>query len=136
MPGGQHPGAKAISSTLTTSGPLLSRADLVSAERLGAPAYTALTTFQSTLVARRQQDPPGQQTLRRNLYVRALAPVTNTRTWNLLIDIIAQSGTHLTPTAQTLNDFAVEGERRYWLHVAIDRYTGKVLDQQLEPVYE
>lgn len=67
--------------------------------------------------------------------VRALADVTNTRTWNLLIDIIAQSG-HMSPQAQTLNDFVVEGERRYWLHVAIDRYTGKIVDQQLEPVYE
>ena len=67
--------------------------------------------------------------------VRALADVTNTRTWNLMIDIIAQSG-YLSPTATTLNDFIVEGEKRYWLHVAIDRYTGKIVDQQLEPVYE
>jgi hypothetical protein len=30
----------------------------------------------------------------------------------------------------------VEGERRYWLHVAIDRYTGQVVDKQLEVVNE
>jgi len=68
-------------------------------------------------------------------YVRALAPVTNTRTWNLMIDVVAQSG-HMAPNAGTLNNFVVEGERRYWLHVAIDRYTGQIVDQQLEPVYE
>ena len=67
--------------------------------------------------------------------IRALAGTMNTRTWNLLIDIIAQSG-HLTPTATTLDNFVVEGEKRYWLHIAIDRYTGKIIDQQLEPVYE
>ena len=68
--------------------------------------------------------------------VRALSSVTNTRTWNLLIDVIAQSG-GFTPVATDLNrGFAVQGERRYWLHIAIDRFTGKVVDQQLEPVYE
>jgi Tfp pilus assembly protein PilX len=67
--------------------------------------------------------------------IRALADITNTRTWNLMIDIIAQSG-EMSPTAQTLNDFVVQGEKRYWLHIAIDRYTGKIVAQQLEPVYE
>jgi len=60
---------------------------------------------------------------------------TTTRTWNLLIDIVAQAG-RFTPTATTLANFSVQGEKRYWLHVAIDRYTGQVIDQQLEPVYE
>ncbi len=68
--------------------------------------------------------------------VRALAPVANTRTWNLLIDIIAQAAGLLSPNASSIADFVVQGERRYWLHVAIDRYTGKIIDQQLEPVYE
>jgi Tfp pilus assembly protein PilX len=67
--------------------------------------------------------------------VRAMADSTDTRTWNLLVDIIAQSG-QMTSNAASLNDFAVQGEKRYWLHIAIDRYTGKVVAQQLEPVYE
>lgn len=68
--------------------------------------------------------------------LRALASVTNTRTWNLMIDVIAQSGL-FPPNAQDLaSSFIVQGERRYWLHVAIDRLTGEVVDQQLEPVYE
>jgi hypothetical protein len=71
----------------------------------------------------------------REATVRALADVGQTRTWNLMIDIVAQAGRY-PPTAQTLDQFVVEGERRYWLHVAIDRFTGKVIDQKLEPVTE
>lgn len=66
---------------------------------------------------------------------RTLAEVGQTRTWGLMIDVIAQSGRY-PPTASTLSDFVVEGEKRYWLHVAIDRFTGEVIDQQLEEVFE
>ena len=67
--------------------------------------------------------------------VRALSEVTQTRTWGLLIDVIAQSGRY-PPAATSLDQFVVEGEKRYWLHVAIDRFTGEVIDQQLEEVFE
>jgi len=30
------------------------------------------------------------------------------------------------------HDFVIEGERRYWVHVAIDRFTGQVIDKQIE----
>jgi hypothetical protein len=66
---------------------------------------------------------------------RALAEIGQTRTWNLMIDVIAQSGRY-PPTAAGLAQFVVEGEKRYWLHVAIDRFTGDVIDQQLEEVFE
>ena len=66
---------------------------------------------------------------------RSLAEVTQTRTWGLMIDVIAQSG-RFSPGATQLSRFVVEAEKRYWLHVAIDRLTGKVIDQQLEAVYE
>ena len=66
---------------------------------------------------------------------RALAEVTQTRTWGLMIDVIAQSGRY-PPTASALSGFVVEGEKRYWLHVAIDRFTGEVIDQQLEEIFE
>jgi hypothetical protein len=71
----------------------------------------------------------------RESIARALTEVGQTRTWGLLIDIVAQSGRY-PPTANGLADFVVEGEKRYWLHVAIDRFTGEVVDQQLEAVYE
>jgi hypothetical protein len=70
--------------------------------------------------------------------VRSLAESSNTRTWNLLIDVIGQSGHFLNNSAAVSNggqdNFIVEGERHYWLHVAIDRYTGQVVDEQLELV--
>jgi hypothetical protein len=66
---------------------------------------------------------------------RALSEVSQTRTWVLMIDLVAQSGRY-PPRATTLANFIVEGERRYWLHVAIDRFTGEVIDQELEAVYE
>jgi hypothetical protein len=69
----------------------------------------------------------------REAFVRSLADVGQTRTWNLLIDLVAQAGKYPT-TATSLDQFNVEGQRHYWLHVAIDRVTGKVIDQQLELV--
>jgi len=69
----------------------------------------------------------------RESFIRPLATVGDTRVWNLMIDIIAQTGQYQ-PGAATLDNFTVSTQRRYWLHEAIDRYTGQVLDQNLEPV--
>jgi hypothetical protein len=62
-----------------------------------------------------------------------LADCGQTRVWNLLIDVIAQSGRY-PPSASSLSDFVVQGEKRIWVHVAIDRYTGQILDKQVELV--
>lgn len=62
-------------------------------------------------------------------------------------DVIAQSGRATRPNATSLqNDFVVEGEQHSWIHppsvaaasygVAIDRFTGRVLDRQIETVNE
>ena len=65
-----------------------------------------------------------------------MSSVSQTRVWNVLIDVVAQSG-HYKPTASSLrDDFIVEGEQHYWVHVAIDRFTGEVLDKQIEVVNE
>jgi hypothetical protein len=50
--------------------------------------------------------------------------------------MIAQPGRYKPNAASLQNDFIVEGEKRYWLHIAIDRFTGQVIDQQLEAVFE
>ena len=71
----------------------------------------------------------------RESIARALGETGQTRTWNLLIDVIAQSG-HYPPNANTLAGFMVEGEQHYWVHVAIDRFTGQVIDKQIEVVNE
>lgn len=66
-----------------------------------------------------------------------------------MLDVIAQSGRATRPNATSLqNDFVVEREH-YWIHppsvaaasygvagVAIDRFTGRVLDRQIETVNE
>jgi hypothetical protein len=73
---------------------------------------------------------------------RALAECVQTRTWGLLIDLVAQTG-HYPPNAASgpnttnpLANFVVEGEKHYWLHIAIDRFDGTVVGQQLEEVLE
>lgn len=71
----------------------------------------------------------------RDVAMRALGDAGTARTWNLMIDLIAQSGRFPTDGAN-INTFQVQGEKRFWLHVAIDRLTGEVLDQQLEVVTE
>jgi len=74
--------------------------------------------------------------LQREGAVRALAGVGSTRTWNLLIDVIAQSG-RLTPAAANLgSDFIVQGQKRYWMHVSLDRLTGEIVASQMEPYEE
>jgi hypothetical protein len=67
--------------------------------------------------------------------MRALSSAGQTRVWNLMIDLVAQTGRYK-PGETNLDNFAVDGEQRYWLHVAIDRFTGKVIDEQLEEVKE
>ncbi len=69
----------------------------------------------------------------REASMRALANCGQTRVWNLLIDVVAQIG-HYPQSAAALDQFNVEGEQHYWVHVAIDRFTGQVIDKQIEVV--
>jgi hypothetical protein len=71
----------------------------------------------------------------RETAVRALSDTGMAGTWNLLIDVVAQTGRYA-GSASTLANFTVEGERRYWVHLAIDRQTGTVIDEQIEQVNE
>jgi hypothetical protein len=71
--------------------------------------------------------------------VRALANAGQTRVWNLLIDVVAQTGRYPSSAASATNPLAafnVEGQQHYWVHIAIDRPTGQVLDKQIEVVKE
>ncbi|MBN8711323.1 MAG: hypothetical protein BGO12_20115 [Verrucomicrobia bacterium 61-8] len=67
--------------------------------------------------------------------IRALADAGNTRTWNLLVDLVAQVGRY-PDHATSLDQFVVEGETRFWVHLAIDRLTGKIIAEQWEAVSE
>ena len=71
---------------------------------------------------------------------RALAEMGQTRTWNLMIDVIAQTG-KCAPGETDVAKFIVEGEKRYWLHLALGRDlntdgTVDVLGTELEEVTE
>jgi hypothetical protein len=104
--------------TLTAAQPMLSKAELVT--RLAAdPSVTGLGNKEA-----------------RECIIRAFSDAGQTRTWNLLIDVIAQSGKYKPNATSLRNDFIVEGEQRYWVHVAIDRFTRQVIDKQIEPVNE
>ena len=90
--------------------------------------YTGGTTSPNSLVQRYRESA-----------VRALTNAGMAGTWNLLIDVIAQTGrypSNMTASTGAAASFVVEGEKRYWLHVAIDRQSGTVIDQQLELVNE
>jgi len=55
-----------------------------------------------------------------------------------MINVIARTGKYA-PRTLDLTDptkFIVQGEKRYWLHIALDRDDGTVLGTQLEEVVE
>jgi hypothetical protein len=120
-------GQAIVAATTATGGAALNRADVA---RLAAAAAAAVPgTFGASDEAK--------QTI-----ARALAEVGQARTWNLMIDVIAQTGKYK-PNAQDLtgSNFVVEGEKRYWLHIALGRDLNAdgsvaVLGTQLEEVIE
>jgi len=96
----------------------------------GNPDYGPVTQTDMTraiaarLAAAAAQHAPGTGNLteQEQAVSRALAEVGQTRTWNLLIDVIAQTGKYK-PNSPNLSgsNFVVEGEKRYWLHIALGR---------------
>lgn len=67
----------------------------------------------------------------REAAMRTLSEIGTTRTWNFLIDLVVQEG-RFTQASKNGSEFLVQGERRYWVHVAIDRLTGTIVDMQKE----
>lgn len=117
-------------SALTAANPMINKTELVTRLMEDTTIIPSLTAALWTKSATNPYNKESRETV-----IRAFSDSTQTRTWNLMIDVIAQSGRY-SPTAAGLADFVVEGEKRYWLHIAIDRFTGEVIDQQLEAVYE
>jgi hypothetical protein len=106
--------------TSTTAQPAMSRADIARfASVVNTPPFNTAPITQDM----------------KDTFARVFSELTQTRTWGLLIDLVAQTG-HYKPNATGLADFVVEGEKRYWLHVAIDRFDGTIVGQQLEEVTE
>jgi len=67
--------------------------------------------------------------------IRDLADGGQAGAWNLLIDLIVQTGRY-PMDATSISDFLVEGERHYWVHIALDRTTGEIIDKNIEVVNE
>jgi hypothetical protein len=118
-----------VSETWTNNRPALTRKDI---GRLTGLAASAITTPACIAAGEETEKVP-------EAIARALAEVTQARSWNLMIDVIAQTGRYA-PNAQALTDFTVQGEKRYWLHIALGRdlLNGQVdvLGTQLEEVVE
>jgi hypothetical protein len=104
--------------------PALTRADVARLAEVAANAVSGLNASDET----------------RETVTRVLAEAGQTRTWNLLVDLITQTGRYVPGAGPAdLGDptkFVVEGEKRYWFHIALDRYDGSVLGSQLEEVVE
>ena len=71
----------------------------------------------------------------RDATLRALSSSGQTRVWNLMIDLFVQTGRY-PATATGFNDYMVDGQAHYWVHLAIDRLTGQLLDRRVETVKE
>jgi hypothetical protein len=110
--------------TATSTTPMQNKSELLT--RAGLPETILPTALSDNQAVK----------ARREVVARVVSSVAQTRTWNFVIDVVAQSG-HFKPNAGSLqNDFIVEGEQHYWVHVAIDRFTGRVIDKQIEVVNE
>jgi hypothetical protein len=113
-----------VTETWTNNRPALTRADVARLAEMAGAQIGASEEEKETIA-------------------RALAEVGQTRTWNLFIDVVAQTGRYspdVTNITQA-NKFSVEGEKRYWLHIALGRDLNDdgsvdVLGTQLEEVIE
>jgi hypothetical protein len=121
-----------VSETWTNNRPALNRQDI---SRLTNVVATAVPSVCAGYTAGEDAD-KCKETI-----ARALSELGQARTWNLLIDVIAQTGKYK-PNAPDVSgsNFVVEGEKRYWLHIALGRdlVSGQVdvLGTQLEEVVE
>jgi hypothetical protein len=114
----------------TTAQPALNRAEIA---RLTSVAASQISTAGFAAGEETEKVPEA--------IARALSEIGQTRTWNLLVDVIAQTGKYK-PNAPdlTASNFIVQGEKRYWLHIALGRDLNggnvDVLGAQLEEVTE
>jgi hypothetical protein len=120
-----------VTETWTNNRPALNRQDIA---RLTSVAASQIS---SSFSVSQEETDKCKETI-----ARALSELGQARTWNLFIDVIAQTGRY-SPDATNINQankFMVEGEKRYWLHIALGRdlVSGQVdvLGTQLEEVVE
>jgi len=93
----------------------------------GTPAYGPVTQTDMTRAIAARLSAAGGSAIgttqeQQESIARALAELGQTRTWDLFIDVISQTGKYK-PSSPDLtgSNFIVEGEKRYWLHIALGR---------------
>jgi hypothetical protein len=120
-------GQAIVTATTASNGAAVSRADVARLAEAATNKLVADGLWTSPVSDEKKQT-----------IARALAEVGQARTWNLMIDVIAQTGNYApgTPDLTDPSKFIVQGEKRYWLHIALDRDDGVVLGTQLEEVVE
>jgi Tfp pilus assembly protein PilX len=133
-----NPVLQNIATTAANQAPLTNVSELVSRWVSTSGTYSGLIGDLNNLYSTAYSSPSVVSTMQnvdrfRETFIRPLLSVGQTRVWNLLIDVVAQTGRYPQGTNNAAN-FVVDGEQRYWVHVAIDRFTGQILDKQVEVV--
>ena len=121
-----------VTSTDPTKGPLRSRSELVGSTTTSGNSF-ASNGFMDQISTLLPADKSIGET--REAVIRALADSSDTRTWNLMIDLVAQSG-ELGKKATGLQQFIIRGQVHRWIFLSIDRFTGEILHQSSEYVSE
>lgn len=130
-------GLPADSSVYTSTIPAGRKFGSATNDYAGNWSYTGIGAVMAQAIATNSptDTPSGKIQHFREASMRTMASTGQCRVWNLMIDVIAQTGRY-PQGVKDLSQFKVDGEKRYWLHVAIDRVTGQVLDAQMETVTE
>src|SRR6266568_4128133 len=123
------PGEKSSSSSSSQAS--LSRLAMYAANLVNSSGDNASTAFSISARLMKKDNAKRSASKRGWEYAHGY-DACRTRAWNLIPDAIAQSGTGRNDLAK----FSVEGEQHYWVHAAIDRFAGQVLDNQIEVVNE
>ena len=122
----------------TSATPLQNKSDMITRVTLPTTILPVADNPNSDPTPTPTATPLSNQTVkaRREVVPRAISSVSQTRVWNVLIDVVARVGRYQAGSNGAPRRFIVEGEQHYWVHVAIDRFTGQVIDKQIEVVQE
>lgn len=107
-------------------GPLSDRSELVGRFVSGTSFSGPLEEMANELAAANRPIKASREAI-----TKALADAGTTRSWNFLIDVLAQSG-QVSPAGE----FIPQGELRLWNSVAIDRFSAELLGQSTEIIQE
>jgi len=121
------------SGTTANKGPLMSVGDMVGRYRNGS--YSGYIPSNPTPFSGGASSENNVFQRFREAPVRALAEAGEVRVWNLMIDLVCQVGMP-SPNPGAGDGFIVKGETRYWVHLALDRATAKVVALEMEKVVE